>query len=306
MKFLLLLLLLTSCSYFERDNKPKTSEAPRLKELAEKYELYLSLTPDTQDKNGWILADKCDALIHTALLAAAGGTDYKNLLKARDINGRWFRRPAMDCLSTDSSKSSISRDQLLGLITAAAVKKDNDVIEGLIEYAVSNDWKMGENDGSLDGINRVYLTPIFFDLMLGVSDFVSVGQPLQLGENFSFTDHLDVLSIHLRGYIDDGITKKELRTLRNLAEDDPNNALVHAVKSKYEDGNQKIAVDILLREDLFPKDRLPESKDKCSPYIWMHGEKDSAWLPCAEEKKVHPGHDFLFAAWVILREENAD
>ena len=63
-------------------------------------------------------------------------------------------------------------------------------------------------------------------------------------------------------------------------------------------GFQAKAVDILLREDLFPNERLPEANDRCISYLWMHGENDKDWLPC--EGGVHPGHDLLFAAHVIF------
>jgi hypothetical protein len=309
-RILLILLLSTSCSLLPRKHEPNKSNSADFNKLIAKYVLYSELTKTTFDKDGWILTDECDALLHNSLLATTEASDYASLLKARSKDGRWFRRPAMDCLSTGSSKSSISRDMLLGLMHPIVLFKDKDTVKRLIEYANDNKWVMGEHDGSLDGRNRVLLTPKFYNLIADVYSYTKdtldsrppedEEDPYEL-KGVSFTDHLDGLAIEIKGMIYGGINDFELRILKRNKEADPNNALYQALYSKYTDGNQNTAVKILLREDLFPSDSLPVSSDRCSPYLWMHGEKPGDWQGC-DEDKTHPGHDFLFVARIILDE----
>ncbi len=311
--------LLYGCSVLERDNKPQPSKGADFAALSTKYASYMQLTQQAFDQDGWILTAKCDALLHTSLLATTEATDPDVLVKSRDENGRWFRRPSKDCLSSGSSKSSISRDMLLGLLHPVALFKLQDVAEDLVRYAEENKWVMGEGDGSIDGTNRILLSPSFYNLMVDTRDFTKnsldgrparsvdeedesaeEGDPYALsGSNVRFTDHLDALAIELRGTIYGGITDYELGLIKTDRDADPNNALYHAIYSKYTDGNQKKAVDILLREDLFPSDRLPTSADHCVDYLWMHGEKEKDWGPC-DKGETHPGHDFLFVARIIL------
>jgi len=313
LKIILLLVLTSGCSYFDRSNEPNDSNNIDFEALQKKFDAYLELSQVTKDENGWI-TDKCDALLHTALYAVAGGTEHKNLLKGRNSSGQWFRRVSMDCLSGGGSKSTISRDMLLGLAVSIAVAKDLDTISELLDYARAHDFRMGDNDGSIDGVNRVYLTPTLYSLLLGVEDYIEDKRPevmefithednqkTELLREYGFGDHLDVLSIFLKGYINAGITNAEKERLGILVGLDPNNALIHAVKSKYQDGNQVAAYNILMREDLFPSDRLPDSSDHCTDYLWMHGEDEiDDWSPCNDRNDIHPGHDFLIAAWIIL------
>lgn len=326
--FTLTALALTGCSWFERDNEPKPSRGADFAALQVKYEKYLELTSETFDKDGWIMTEKCDALLHSSMLATTGVISMETLLKGRDADGRWWRRPSRDCLSTGSSKSSISRDMLLGLMHPIMVNKDYDVAKKLVDYANDNKWTMGEHDGSIDGRNRVLLTPGLFNLMADLQDWTASSgdaMPRREGDDVPegvtpgteydeetpsesrefelskvrFTDHLDALSNEIRGTIYGGLTDGELASIKKDRDNDPNNALYHALYSKYTDGNQKKAVDILLREDLFPSDRLPTSADRCNEYIWMHGEKPKDWNPC-DKGETHPGHDLLFVARIIL------
>jgi len=319
----LIIFCVTGCHWFKRENEPKPSNSADFDALRAKYELYKELTPKTFDDDGFILTEHCDALLHTSLLATTGVIPFDDLLKARDSDGRWFRRPSKDCLSTGSSKSSISRDMLLGLMHAIMILKEKKVINELTKYASDKNWVMGEHDGSIDGKNRVLLTPGFYNLMIDLRDWLHgsldivppeeeemeqerediplTDEELKLVMGVRFTDHLDALSNEIRGTIYGGLTDAELDSIKRDLKEDPNNALYSALVSKYTNGNQKHAVDVLLREDLFPADRLPTSAERCNEYLWMHGEKPKDWGPC-DEGQTHPGHDFLFVARIILED----
>ena len=302
--FLVATLFLVGC---KSDNKEQKSYSDRLDELKSKRDFYLEQTVTTQDQDGWIEAKKCDALLHNALYSVGGGTDYQNLFKARDDSGQWFRRPAADCLSSGGSKSTISRDMLLGLMIAILANRDLEAIDALVKYGEDNDFKMGENDGSLDGKNRVRATPSFQSLMYQVRANLG-GQPndkQKIPQDFTpfkkgFERHLAGLTILLRGLMRGGIDQIEQNTIRDYVKDDPNNALFWAIRNTFQEDDQAEAIGILLRQDLFPVDRLPTSSDRCNAYLWMHGEKPSDWDPC-DKGETHPAHDFLFATWVIER-----
>ena len=286
-------------------------EGDLLPELVVKTKLYMSAGEDLLDNDGWILADKCDALLHTALASVGGSATHENLFNARAADGRWYRRPAMDCLSKGESKSSISRDMLLALSLSILVNKDVDSAVSLYDYAVERNFVMGESDGSVDGINRVLMSPSLFIIVKAVRDYLQDGTKLAQTDKdlglleYGFTDHLKLISIIIRGEINTEISALDLRAVKGFTEDDPNNALAWAVRGRYDPdlgGDVSRAVGILLRPDLFPNDRLPTNRDRSAEYLWMHGENDNDWSPDDKPEQIHPGHDLTFAAWVILHE----
>lgn len=284
------------------EHDEKESKASNLELLDAKRKIYLELSSATLDEDGWILTKECDSLLHTSLYYFGGGSS--DILKAQDEDGRFWRRPGRDCLAKGGSKSSLSRDMMLGAMIAIWKAKDLSTIEKAISY-VEKTGSMGEHDGSLDGRNRVSASPAFEALMYELRD--------QLGGKYSskqeipqayfpqkgYQAHLQALNIALMGMMSGKISTIQRNTLASQVEDDPNNAVYQALFHKYEDGDQTKAVEILLREDLFPADRLPTSKDRCNAYLFMHGEKESDWGAC-DKGETHPGHDLLFAAALIL------
>jgi len=302
MKILLLTLLLASC----RSPAQKPS-GDRLGELAEKVRQYIELGQSEKDANGWILPGNCDGLLHNALAYLGGLVDYEVLKLAEQAPGRWTRTPKGDCLSTGRSKSSISRDMVLGVILAAVDKGDKDLLVRLKDYVAQNDFIMGEHDGSVDGRWRVMMTPSLYKTLIDSISYLSglkLTEPARLYE-VDFTDHLEAISFYLKSRISGGALPGGIDTMRFLSEEDPNNALYLALRAKYDPnlgGLQDAAINVLLREDLFPSERLPTSEDRCVSYLWEHGENEGDCTPCPAEKKTHPGHDLLFAAHVIYHQ----
>jgi hypothetical protein len=114
--------------------------------------------------------------------------------------------------------------------------------------------------------------------------------------------HLDVLRIHTEFLINGFLEDYELKKLKEYRDQSPENALFQAMYHKF-DGNQEVAISILMDESIFPADRLPTDGEYTTHYRW---ERDPGpdWQPCNEERpctgKPHTGVDFLFAAHIVL------
>ena len=297
MKLLALIILLVSCR-----TPAQKATGPRLDELLEKVKLYIALAEETKDADGWILPGDCDGLLHNSLAYLGGLVNYADLKRAENSPGEWFRTPKKDCLSTGRSKSTVSRDMLLGLILAAVNEGDTQTLKDLRQYAKDHDYVMGDHDGSIDGRWRVVFTPTMYALLSDSIDYTE-GVSLRLqAYQVDYTDHLSGIQYYLASRIRGGAAVTSVEKIKFLSESDPNNAFYAALRGRYDrdlEGAQNQAINVLLREDLFPAKRLPESKDRCVPYLWMHGEKDGDWTPCPDRDLVHPGHDLLFAAHVL-------
>lgn len=298
---------MSSCGHFKKDNEVKKTMAEKLEQVDAIGKLYLSLASQVQDnKYGWLTDTKCDGLLFNGLYSFSGGD--VELYQARDNSGAWHRYPTLDCLESGESKSAISRDMFLGLFFALWKSKDLKTLEQISEYYKAHDGTMGADDGSTEGKSRVYMTPTLASTMytliykLGGEDNDLRKTPEVWTKNKGFEAHLDVIHILLRGMAEGAISDFALSILKHHASRQLDNALYSAAYHKFKDGDQQKAVDILLRSDLFPQDRLPESKDRCINYLFMHDKKDSDWLPC-KEKKTHSGTDFLFVR-EILKDES--
>jgi len=185
MKLLALIILLVSCR-----TPAQKATGPRLDELLEKVKLYIALAEETKDADGWILPGDCDGLLHNSLAYLGGLVTYEALQQAEQAPGKWTRTPQADCLSTGRSKSTISRDMLLGVVAAAVNEGDLQTLKDLRQYAKDNNFIMGEHDGSIDGRWRVFMTPTFYKLLEQSINFLETGeQGLRLSYEVDFTDH---------------------------------------------------------------------------------------------------------------------
>lgn len=301
-----LFILLTLAFVFacgKKGNESKESEASKLDLLKEKRDFYLSLSSQAQDRYGFLTDTKCDGLLFTSLFVFGGGV--ADVYQAKDDDGKWFRHPSFDCVPPES-KSSISRDMLLGLLFVLYADRNLKEIKSLIDYDDEHDGIMGDHDGSSDGQNRVTMTPILRATMFQLKEvaggannpFDKIPEPWNTPTGYQA--HLEVLHILLRGMLYKGINDFSLEILESHARRQPSNALFQAVYHKFKDGNQNDAIEILLNEELFPSDRLPASKDRCTFYLFNHEKKASDWEPCPKEKQVFSGTDLIFAAKVIL------
>jgi len=96
-----------------------------------------------QDPSGFVETHKCDSLIWSGLMSAAG---YDVDMVAAEVGpGEWLRRPSnyKECYASNESFSTISRDQLLGVYWHAWIHKDRAMLERLWDYGSANAWRMG-------------------------------------------------------------------------------------------------------------------------------------------------------------------
>lgn len=106
-----------------------------------------------QDEYGFVESDKCDSLLLSALISSAGYA--VDISAAEDDPGHWYRRPLgyAECYASGESRSTISRDQLLGLYWHIWAHQDLGMANRLWAYGQSHFWRMGE--GRLGGADTV-------------------------------------------------------------------------------------------------------------------------------------------------------
>jgi hypothetical protein len=190
----------------------------------------------------------------------------------------------------------------LGLFVWLYVNKRIDLIEQIIMYGQSNRdwlglWVMGEGDRART-VFRPNMQSTAYELLFRLSgqDHPKRAIPQIWALVDGYAAHLQAVHIYLRRMLigrDQGNTPVFVNHYRKTY---PRNALFQIVA-----GRTGAAIDILLDESLFPSDRLPESKDRCTEYLWQR-DPGADWEPCPEERKVHAPVDFLFVAAIILGE----
>jgi len=122
--------------------------------LEQKVQTYLKLLPMVQDKYGFIYSDDCDSLLFTSLIGCVPGVSLHIDAARSAKSSMWERRPCDKPCYPAHSKSSISRDMLLGLCWYAYHNKRLDITEHVIKYALNNYLIMGEGV-----ISRTFMTP---------------------------------------------------------------------------------------------------------------------------------------------------
>lgn len=268
-------------------------------ELSELRALYLTLTPTTQDADGFVDFLECDSLLHTGLLGA-GGVRI-NINAARDEQGQWFRRPLTypECLASGGSKSTISRDMVLGLMWYWYETKNWEDAEAFLKYAVSNNLIIGSADGSVDGFSRTYMTPNMMALLAeliyrlgGPNHYVWRNSTPRLIDAalVGYKAHLEVLSAILWGRLTGSNTASEIAALEAYLLRSPDNAL-----RQYALGHSEEAAALLLEHH--PGDRLPTDHDFCNP---LRYESENTG-PCITEFPVThaPIHFLLISKWIL-------
>lgn len=283
--------------------------------LQSKLDTYLALAIDSKltDQDNWLVGE-CDALLFGSLHRVSGLEINLNLAESKTEEGRWFRRPAMDCFSSGNSKSTISRDMFLGLALALwndGGEAERATIERLLRYARANDWVIGEavDQESLKGAATLSggLAGTLFDLQAHLGGEAITGRFLPQfwdEEATGFRAHLLVLHILLRGAMRGGISAYDLANLTAQLLRQPRNALFLAVFKRFTDGDMNAVAELLLNSSFFPNTSLPSTANYCTPYLWQRDDDtdtDSGdWLPCPETEESHPGIDFSFVAAVVL------
>ena len=306
MRLIILTLLLSSCSYFKRDNKPVDTNHSA--EVAAKKAFYCEQGKRIYAERGFF-DDRCDSLLFTSLWSVACGP--LDLSSYEGEPGKWYRNPARDCFvdgQPNGSASTISRDMFLGLFHHLWKTKDVANTRDIISYGEKNQWVMGEAKDQETLLSRCLLTPQLISLLMDLQTKLSNGRLLS-GDptssdagalNTGFRAHLDVLRIHLSGLIRGGLTDSELETVASQASRQPRNALFVALAAKYGKRSAEEANAILLDGSLYPATHLPTTGERCINYLNSRDQEGADWLPCPEEGlKEHDGTDFVFAASIL-------
>lgn len=261
--------------------------------LVNKIRLYQRLLK--QDEDGFIESHECDSLLFSSLVGCVPGIKV-DIDKA--FNGQtWERRQCKNPCFPDHSKSSISRDMLIGLCWYAYYNNRLDISESVINHAFKNKMIMGKG-----AISRIIMTPGLLATYAWVSyklggknrwwlRWIPTGIPSGLE---GYQAHLAVLHGLLRK--DLSKTKKIDKTLGDYFRHDPRNPLFAIAVGKFDEAKK-----ILKNQSLWPNTRLPDVMDRKPQWLM---ERDSAeWVP-GKGNTVHSGGDFLFAVWLLIKKGN--
>jgi hypothetical protein len=270
-----------------------------------KFNLYLELIKSQQDANGFIESHECDSLLFSSLVGCVPGVKV-NIDAAMGAPGQWFRRPLAlgECYSCGKSKSTISRDMLLGLAWYAYFNKRLDISEGVIKYAFTHGFVMGKGV-----LSRTLMTPALLATFAWVSYKLGGPSrgwlrwiPADLGAKVDgYKAHLQVLHILLRKTLSGKWSKQDQKTVGRLQLDEPLNPLFSACNASLI-ANEEIE-EVLDCENWWPSDRLPNSQDRKAQWLPMRSYgKD--WKPSPGEWKVHSGGDYLFIKWLLTALSN--
>ena len=305
MKFLIIFCLTLSCTHLKSYYEPKAT-TNQVSLLQQKADLYLRLSEEqSKDRAGWPRG--CDGLLWASLFRISGGDiDLHDAESERDA-GRWYRTPEQNCFKDGRSASTISRDMLTGLALALWETEDKDAIDRLLSYGKKKHWIMGDAKDLETIIGRTLMSPqlvsTYYQIRhkLGGEKVFAQNIPLVLGNVTGYKRHLNLLHLYIRASIKGRIDGVQLRYLKRVIKDQPQNALAQAIYHKFNDGNQSVAISILMDETLFPAQSLPNNHDhRCSDYLWQR-DFGSNWEPCKErEFETHNGIDFLFVAHIIF------
>jgi len=292
----------------KKDNKPQEPVKPDMAMVAEKLNLYCSLSKEKYGAQGYVHS-KCDGLLFTSLHGVA--CSYVAIDEFQKEPGLWKRSPTHDCFAKGESRSGISNDMIIGLLLYAWQHQRPDIPENLIKYGEDHGWDMcgGEHDSEETRLSRCIIKPtlkatvyeVAVKLGYDCNDRCHLARAIPQVWNphdTGFTAHLTQLHILLRGHVQRGINDNQLAQLRWQKDRVTTNALFQASYALFTSGDMTDAWEIL-RGLHFPADRLPGSGEHCTEYLWQR-DPGADWLPCPGDSREHYGTDFLFASMVVL------
>jgi hypothetical protein len=266
-------------------------------------DLYKQALPGEMDENGFIFTDTCDSLLWTGLVSAADPAVNVNIQTA-ESNGQWFRRPNHDCgPQWGNSRSTISRDQILGLYWFIWKHQDLKLAISIYNTWYNNNWLMtgtGTPGELLLSSTEMSELALMIQRMGGsVPDMEAMTLlPVSWDTTPGYISHLTVWHILLEGDIRGYISQDELNVLTTIYNSNHGNPLFSAAYHKYTDGNFQEAMDELNHNtQWYPQDHLPNNSNYCS--IWLpettYGSGDTN--PCINT--AGPGDNKGFELMVI-------
>ncbi len=266
-----------------------------MNQLDKKYQKYLELLPQVQDKYGFIESHECDALLWTGLVGCLPGLAINIDAAFNSKDKTWHRRPINHPCYPCHSKSTISRDMFLGLAWYCYANKRTDIADQIVKYTLKHFGCMGKGKG-LEGLSRINIMPPLFVTFLLMSkwgkyfkwlDLLIPANMMASKKQKGFRAHLQVMHCLLRNKLTG--TNKYKNIFKYHAEKQPNNALF-----QYLVRNRSRAEKILNDPILFPPNRLPTNHDRKACWLWQR-DYGKDWCPnYNDKKKAHSGGDFLF------------
>lgn len=311
MRYLLILIaMLTACG--RRGDPPVVTYPYNLpQDLVDLRAEYKSLVPTVQDTWGFVDSDKCDSLLYTALLGSVG-VDVPDISAAEDPDhpGKWVRRPQFrpgapaPCFIPpdidNGSKSSISRDMLLGVLWYAWRHQDRAMLERLYNYGNANNWTMGEGEITRTGLRTLRGTLVAEIAALGGErhPFDELINDPELFADSSYAAHLQVLHILLSGEIYGRLSDHSVQILATLADQNPDVPIMQAAASRWVGGQYAWKFLGAMRQQMmFPASHLPTTLDRCTNWI-TNESNPTDLLPCGPSR-THSGGDALFAMYIF-------
>jgi len=111
-----------------------------------------------RDRQGWVLHD-CDAMLWQGLYGAVT-KEKTTIFAAMEDSGLAYRQPKKDCLATRKSKSSWSRDMMVGMLTWCLHAKNSHALDLHFAYGQKHKWRMG-----FGPVSRTLYTPQIVSLL---------------------------------------------------------------------------------------------------------------------------------------------
>ncbi|HYX37352.1 MAG TPA: hypothetical protein VE954_29975 [Oligoflexus sp.] len=274
-------------------------DADRQQRLQTKFQTYSKLYESALDPAGFV--EGCDGLLFTSLLVASGLNQDIAVAESRAQPGRWYRSAAHDCYPTGQSRSSISRDMLLGLSLALWQTSDGSAVNRLLLYSEKNKGVLGDAIDGVELAGAATMSPSLLslyseiDYRLNGRNSTNRGYFPELGKNFvGFEAHLMSLRLILKSRLYGGLIEGDFNLIASQVSTQPKNALFQAIYHGFTDGDGNLAADILLDEKYFPSNALPGSAQRCELYLWQRDQDTKDWQPCTSENQTFPAVDFFW------------
>jgi hypothetical protein len=265
--------------------------------LAEKYDRYLTWIPQHQDKYGFIDTAHCDSLLFSGLVGCVPSIHID--IEAAFDGKLWHRRPIEKSCFPEHSKSTISRDMLVGLVWWVYFNDRPDIATNIVWHALKNWGIMGKAVNLSTKLGRCFIgfgllstfaklsgKWYFWPLTLLPADVNMKTLPT------GYAAHIQVLHVLLRDLIDGNDPTTNQILLRHVVRE-PMNPLFNIAT-----GNYQAAIDVLSNVSLFPEDRLPTSKDRRESWLPQR-DFGTDWFPANGPAVQHHGGDFVFCYWLM-------
>lgn len=287
--------------------KPLQVDAARQQRLQAKFQTYSKLYEGALDAAGFV--EGCDGLLFTSLLVASGLNHDIAQAESSEQPGRWYRSADHSCYPSGRSRSSISRDMLLGLSLALWQTSDGSAVNRFLLYSQKNKGVLGDAIDGEELAGAATMSPGLLslyselDYLLNGRTSANRGYFPELGKGFAgFEAHLMALRLILKSALYGGLIDTDFNLIASQVSTQPQNALFQTIYHAFTDGDGSKAADILLDEKYFPSDSLPGSAQRCELYLWQRDQNSKDWQPCASENQTFPAVDFF---WVYALLNNS-